>query len=244
MLAISSLYRSSGLVKSSIVFRIVPDGTQHAPGLYYLRLVSGFDSHEYVFKAADWKTGDTNRVAQSNISYSTANNTITVRATGDNNVCLSLDVEKCLYKVRGEYKYLVVKGKNLSSAAGKSYLWWLNGVNKGSQIAPTKVKKADDGDVIVAWDMTRSTLDANNTGDRFSVCQGQTIFGLTSTTGTSVIKNIGFYESVEAFELLTKIVQAQLTEKSTQVYGLDGRRRQGLQRGLNIINRHKYLINK
>ena len=114
------MYDAQGNVKSSIVFRIVPDGTQHAPGLYYLRLVSGFDSHEYVFKAADWKTGDTNRVAQSNISYSTANNTITVRATGDNNVCLSLDVEKCLYNVRGEYKYLVVKGKNLSSAAGKA----------------------------------------------------------------------------------------------------------------------------
>ena len=235
---------ADGSAKTEITFRLTASPTTLIPGLYYVRLVKGYNDHSYIFKARDWVTGDPARVAQANISYDDAENTITVRASGSNNVALSLNYENVDYEINAPQKYLIVKGSQLSRTSGASYLWWLNGVNKGSQIAPTKVKKADDGDVIVAWDMTRSTLDANNTGDRFSVCQGQTIFGLTSTTGTSVIKNIGFYESVEAFELLTKIVQAQLTEKSTQVYGLDGRRRQGLQRGLNIINRHKYLINK
>lgn len=236
------MYDAQGNVKSSIVFRIVPDGTQHAPGLYYLRLVSGFDSHEYVFKAADWKTGDTNRVAQSNISYSTANNTITVRATGDNNVCLSLDVEKCLYNVRGEYKYLVVKGKNLSSAAGKSYLWWLNGVNKWSSVAPSIIKTTDDGQTVFAWLLSDTGLDANCQGDMWNVCQGATIFGLTSTSQTATISYIGFVADVDEF-----ITDVKLPTTSNHVpkgiYNLAGVRLNEPEGHINIIDGKKVYVN-
>ena len=236
------MYDAQGNVKSSIVFRIVPDGTQHAPGLYYLRLVSGFDSHEYVFKAADWKTGDTNRVAQSNISYSTANNTITVRATGDNNVCLSLDVEKCLYKVRGEYKYLVVKGKNLSSAAGKSYLWWLNGVNQGSSVAPSIIKTTDDGQTVFAWLLSETGLDANCQGDMWNVCQGATIFGLTSTSQSATISYIGFVADVDEFITDVKLPTAS-NQAPKGIYNLAGVRLNEPEGHINIIDGKKVYVN-
>ena len=190
---------ASGKVKSALVFKIEPSGTNYAPGLYYLRLMRGYDSHEYVFKARDWVTGDANRVAQSNFTYDTDNNTITIKATGNNNVCLSLDYNNSNYNVRGTKKYLTVKGSGLALTSGKSYLWWLNGVNKGSSVAPSFNRRAADGEQIIAWKISDTNLDANCQGDFYSICQGATIFGLTSLQGTAVINYIGFEEDINAF---------------------------------------------
>ena len=238
------LKQSDGTPKTEITFRLTASPTTFIPGLYYVRLVKDYNDHSYFFRARDWGTGDPGRVAQSNITYDDEANTITVRAKGNNNVALSLDWENTDYEINAAQKFLIVKGSNLSRSSGANYLWWLNGVNKGSQVAPTSTKKAADGDIIVAWDMTRSSLDGHNTGDRFSVCQGLTIFGLTSTTGTSVIKHIGFYESVAAFELATKIEAAQVQKKEPLIYGLDGRRRSHAQQGINIVDGRKYLVTK
>ena len=159
-----------------------------------------------------------------------------MRASGSNNVVLTLDCQGRDYEIDAAQKYLIVKGSNLSRTSGTSYLWWLNGVNKGSQVAPTSTKKATDGDIIVTWDMTRSGLADNNIGDRFSICQGPTIFGLTSTTGTSVIRHIGFYKSVADFENATAITPIAAAPSHHAIYGLDGRRRTRLQRGPQIVD--------
>ena len=193
------LYDSSGKVKDKLVFKIEPAGTQHAPGLYYLRLMRSYDNHEYVFHAPNWVTGDAGRVAQNRISYDTAANTITIKATGDNNVCLSLDYNNCEYYVTDTKKYLVIKGKGLSIVNGKSYLWWLNGVNKGSSVSPSFKGKTDNGEQVIAWKLSDSNLDSNCQGDRWSICQGMTIFGLTAPTGTAIISYIGFEPSVEEY---------------------------------------------
>lgn len=201
------LYDSSGKVKEKIVFKIEPAGTYHAPGLYYLRLMRGYDDHQYVFHAPDWVTGDANRVAQNRISYDTESNTITVKATGDNNVCLSLDYNNCEYYVDGTKKYLVVKGQGLSITSNKSYLWWLNGVNKWSSVAPTYKGRTPEGEQVIAWLLSATDLDGNCQGERWSICQGTTIFGLTAPTGTAVINYIGFEESVEDYlERIKKLV--------------------------------------
>ena len=234
---------ADGSPKSEITFRLTASASTFIPGLYYVRLVKDYNDLSYRFHARDWLTGDPARVTQSNISYDDEANTITVRATGNNNVALQLDYQNHDYEINAAQKYLIVKGSNLSRSNGASYLWWLNGVNKGSQVAPTTTKRATDGDIIVAWDMTRSTLDANNSGDRFSVSQGLTIFGLTSTTGTSVISNIGFYESVAAFELATAITAAAtLPAPAQRIYGLNGLARTSLQHGLNIVGHHKVAV--
>ncbi len=190
---------ASGLVKSSLVFKIEPAGVTYAPGLYYLRLMRGYDSHEYVFKARDWVTGDVNRVAQSNFTYDTDNNTITIKATGNNNVCLSLDYDNCNYFVKGEKGFLTVKGSGLALTSGRNYLWWLNGVNKGSSVDPSFTGTAADGEQVVAWKLSESNLDGNCQGDFYSICQGATIFGMTSLRGTAVISYIGFEASPQDF---------------------------------------------
>ncbi len=198
-LAKEYLLDESGNVKDKLVFKIEPAGTYHAPGLYFLRLMRGYNDHEYVFYAPDWVTGDAGRVAQSNISYDTAENTITIKATGDNNVCLSLDYKNCEYYVTGTKQFLVVKGKGLSATSSKSYLWWLNGVNKGSSVQPTTRKRTDDGDMVIAWKLSSTNLDGNCQGDRWSICEGMTIFGLTALSGTAEISYIGFETSVEDY---------------------------------------------
>jgi len=232
------LVNADGTPKESVTFRIVASATTMCPGLFYLRLLSDYKDNAYTFRASDWITGDAGRVAQSNITYDADANTITVKSgTGANNVCLSLDYAKCDYTVTSGQKYLVVRGRNLSTASGASYLWWLNGVNKASSVPPAIVKTmtvkeplASDPTkfvsrryTVIAWDMTQSGISDNNTGDKFSICSGQTIFGLTSTTGTSVIKHIGFESSVDDYIEAVGIagVETSPTDK-VDVYSLQG----------------------
>ncbi len=190
------LVDSKGNAKKKLTFKIVASPNTMCPGLYYLRLLKDYKDHAYQWNAADWQTGDGGRVAQSNFTYN-SDNTITIKAgTGTNNLCLSLNYENTEDDLlQANQKYLVVIATNAKTTGGSAYLWWLNGVNHGSSVAPTKTQRLSNGTAFV-WDMTTSGLDANNTGDPFSICQGATIFGLTSTTGTSIIRYIGFLDNI------------------------------------------------
>lgn len=191
------LLNADGTVKQKLTFRITASSTTLCPGLYFLRLIkqasaTDISQGSYRFVATDWTTGDAGRVAASNFKYN-ADNTVSVNAgTGNNNVALMLDISKARYTVNGMRKYLVIRGTNLATTSGKSYLWWLNGVNKGSQVAPVVSRKLVNGDFVIIFNTETSGLNANSTGELYSFAQGQTIFGLTSTTGTSVIKEITF----------------------------------------------------
>ncbi len=218
------LKNPDGTPKEKIVFRLEASGNTMAPGLYYLRLLSGYTDNAYKFVANEWKTGDAGRLAQSNISYDTEANQITVKSgTGSNNVCLMMDYANTDYTVKGSQKYLVVKGSNLAMGTGKSYLWWLNGKNVGSQVAPQTVRKLD-GDILVAWDITKSGLDANCQGDKWNFSTGQTIFGLTSTTGTSVISYVGFVSSLDEVTAVQPVAVKGKNSQTGPVYTLDGKR--------------------
>ena len=70
--------------------------------------------------------------------------------------------------------------------------------------------------------MTQSGLADNNSGDTFSICQGATIFGLTSSTGTSTIKHIGFHATLDDIEEAVSIQQIQPTASSPHAYTLSG----------------------
>ncbi len=245
----------AGKAKKQVVFRIVASPTTLCPGLYYLRLVNGHVSTRYVFRATDWTTGDAGRVSRDKFTYDEEANTLTVKAgTGANNVCLMLDYERCDYTASAADKYLIVKGSDLNMSAGKSYLWWLNGTNRGTSVAPTTVKRAADGDVVVAWDITQSGLADNCTGDPYNLCAGMTIFGLTSTTGTSCIRHIGLHDSVNGFMEAQNIASPsiQMKREATNVYTLDGKLLHShitpdeaadkLERGLYIIGQSKRII--
>lgn len=213
--------------------------------------VNQYENITYTFHATDWKTGASNRVPQNMISYDTDRNTITVKAgMGANNVCLQLSANACKQNaVKAEEKYMTVVASNIKTDVGSSYLWWLNGVNNGSEIEPNEVRtfNSPEGQLtLVAWDMTRSTLDKNNIGDAFSICQGNTIFGLTSSTGTSVIYHIGFHQSLDEFiSNFTSIPEIYNSHKATNgdIYNLAGiKTKVPTTPGIYISNGKKFIV--
>ena len=223
------LLDSKGNVKQKLTFKIVASPNTMCPGLYYLRLLKDYKDHAYIWNATDWQTGDAGRVAQSRFTYND-DNTITINSgTGTNNLCLSLLYENVEdYQLTEAQKYLVVVATNVRTTAGSAYLWWLNGVNYGSSVAPTQTKRLSKGTAFI-WDMTQSGLNENNVGNPFSICQGATIFGLTSTTGKSTILYIGFLSSLDNIEEAVSIRSLSATDSekapfagSSTLYDLSG----------------------
>ena len=138
-----------------------------------------------------------------------------------------LDYSHVNYTIDKTQTYLLVRGTNLRTGSGDSYLWWLNGTNKGSQVAPTIQKTItidSQHQQVIAWDMTRSGLYTNFSGERPDICQGQTIFGLTSTTGQSDILDINFVEDVNQYLTTTAIHHPQSTiyHPQSTIYTLQG----------------------
>lgn len=236
---------ATGNAKSKFVVRLTASATTLCPGLYYMRLMRGYDetAGNYRFVASEWTTGDTWRLKAENIKYDNEKNVISVTAPGANNVCLMLDYGKTDYFINKDQIYLVVKGTNLSTASGASYLWWLNGANYGTQVVPDIVKTvSEDGKdyQIIAWDMTKSGLYTNFSGEKPSVCVGQTIFGLTSTdaAGKSDIHLITFAKDVEALVSGISVVETEESPTASS-YSISGIKVENPSDGIYIINGKK-----
>ena len=238
---------SKGNVKTKFKVRLSATGSTPNPGLYYLRLVSGYveNADAYQFHATDWTTGDPNRVSASKFTYDTEHNTITIKAgTGANNVALMMNYEDKEYTISKDQIYLVVRGTNLKTTTGASYLWWLNGINRGSQVAPASVQTITHDGIqqqVIAWNMSTSGLYDNFTDERPFICMGQTIFGLTSTTGTSTIYDINFTTSPSDYLTTTSINTPSTEKHATNSYTLQGIKAQATQKGIYISKGKKKL---
>ena len=209
---------------------LTASATTMCPGIYYVRLMKECDLHAYEFHATDWTTGDAGRVSAQNVTYDEEKNIIHVKASGNNNVCLKMKDEQLDYTIDKSQIYFVVRGTNLDAADTKSYLWWLNGSNYGTQVKPTKTQTltvAGQQETMFAWDMTKSGLYENFSADRPSVCMGWTIFGLTSTTGLTDIHDINFVSSLDDYLAQATAINvpcvATWSQRTGRSYDLQGR---------------------
>ncbi|MBR6320353.1 MAG: glycoside hydrolase family 127 protein [Prevotella sp.] len=235
--------------KTSFTVRLTAASNTLCPGVYYVRLMKDYnaEANAYQFRCTDWTTGDANRVQASRFSYDTDNNTLTVNAgTGANNVALMMKYENLDYDISKDQIYLIVRGTNLKTTTGASYLWWLNGTNRGSQVAPASTQTVNiDGQQqqVIAFNMQTSGLYDNFTQERNSVCMGQTIFGLTSTTGTSTIYDINFVSDADDYVNITTGISAidRTNVPRRQAYDLGGRPAAG-SKGIRITNGKKNLF--
>ncbi|MCR4808250.1 MAG: glycoside hydrolase family 127 protein [Prevotella sp.] len=244
---------AQGAVKTQFVVRLAADKGTMNPGLYYLRLMRGYNptANAYRFQAADWTTGDPWRLPADNISYDTQHNIIKARQTGSNNIALMLRYQEHDYDIDRSQTFLVVRGNGLATGDTDSYLWWLNGSNHGTQVAPA-VRKAISVDgteqTLIAWNMATSGLYENFTGQRPSVCLGQTIFGLTASTtdGSCEIHDINFAESVAAYENAVTGIGAvrTATPAAAPTYNLKGMAVAAPAKGIYIRNGRELLINR
>ena len=239
--------QNDGTVKPRFKVRLAATEGTLNPGLYGLRLMKDYDPtpHAYHFRASDWTTGDAQRIAASAITYDTENNIIHAKSRGNNNIALKLRHESLDYDIAAEQKYLVVRGTGLSTADTHSYLWWLNGVNHGTQVSPSLQKSITVGEqtqTLIAWDMTSSGLYSNFSGTRPSVCQGQTIFGLTSTNGdgSCQICDIDFVADIAHYEhIATAVKNVRNAAQTTTAYTLQGLPATTASRGIIIANGRK-----
>jgi hypothetical protein len=239
---------AQGQVKTRFVVRLSASAGTLNPGLYYLRLMKDYSAtaNAYQFRASDWTTGDANRIPAGNITYDMTNNIIHAKKTGNNNIALMMKYQELDYDINPSQIYLVVRGKGLKTTTGANYLWWLNGSNHGTQVAPATARTItfDAGNqTLVAWNMKTSGIYENFSGDRPNVCLGQTIFGMTSSNsdGSCEIYDINFVESVDEYLAQTTGISStvSLLKSNGTVYDLQGRKNAVLQHGIMIQNGKK-----
>ena len=200
------LRKADGSPKDTITVKFVASGNTPTPGLYYLRLLKDYEpGTPYTFVNRQWISADANRV--NSVEY-LAGNIIKVNGkAGNNNIALQLDMRysDSTY-IKKEQKYLLVRGTSLKLGNGLSYLWWLNGTNKGSQVAPTYNVQGAEGHNYVIWDITRSGLNDYMDEDSIAIsANGKnmiTVFGLTSsaTDRSAMIEDIAFYSPQQAVD--------------------------------------------
>ena len=206
----------------------------------------------YSFRASEWVSGDVNRITAADISYDEENNILKAKKTGQCNIDLQLNYQSLNYEVSKAQKYLVVRGTSLSTADGNAYLWWLNGKNHGTSVKPVVCKTITrDGQqqTLIAWDLPTSGIYENFNSDYPNICQGATIFGVTSTEadGSCEIYDINFIEDVNAYEAGTTTgVQSVIlpAPSSGKIYDLQGRQlaNSPISKGVYIIDGKKVAV--
>lgn len=205
------------------------------------------EEFEYTFVASEWPAGDPGRISPSNVVVDESANTITVNATGDNNVALNFKTDK-IYYLPQPVKYFVIQATGLSTAEGKSYLWWLNAKNNGGQVAPTDIKAGEVTTFI--WDITADATFASGfsaEGKSYLDGTGASTWGWTTTFGLTladpnvpaVISYIGY--ETEDSGVITAINNLRSNAVNGAVYNLAGQRVETARKGLFIVNGKKVI---
>lgn len=202
----------------------------------------------YAFNAKDWTSGDTNRLKVSDITYDEDNNVLKPKSKGTCNIDLMMDYKSVNYNVKKVQKYLLVRGSNLSTDDGSTCLWWLNGINHGTSVKANVMKTIElDGkeQTVIAWDLSASGLYDTFNVDYPNICQGQTIFGVTSTAddGSCEIYDIDFVEDVDAYINTTGISNITNSKSKGDIYDLAGRKVKNLNaKGIYIVDGKKQVV--
>ena len=207
------------------------------------------EEFEYEFVASEWPAGDSNRISSSQVVVDETANTITVSATGDNNVALVFKTDK-IYYLPEPVKYFVIQATGLSTEEGKSKLWWLNAKNNGGEVLPTQIVSGDVTTFI--WDITADATFAsgfNTEGKTYLDGTGASTWGWTTTFGLTladpsvpaVFSYIGY--ETEDSPVVTAISSASMKPATSGIiYNLQGQRVEKAAKGLYIIDGKKVMV--
>ncbi|MBP1531093.1 MAG: glycoside hydrolase family 127 protein [Bacteroidaceae bacterium] len=258
------LTRPDGTPKDTIRVRFTASGTSPTPGVYYIRLLRGYEGMKhYSFVPSQWVSADANRV--NSVEYPGDGSIKVNGKTGSNNIALQLDTRysDSTY-VRPDQNLLLVRGRQLRQGTGYSYLWWFNGCNKSSQVAPTHTYHATGtaNPYYFLWDVTKSGLadywQPNDDQQILVSANGKpmiTCFGLTASnsSGTAYIDDIDFLtpqEAVDRYPELSKTLGLTPTgiplikskREKDKRYDLSGRPVGKGHRGLVVSNGRKHFL--
>lgn len=159
----------------------------------------------YAFNPSDYVSTDDARAPQGKFSY--YDGYFSIAATGPNNVAFKMKESlNDKYYITGDERWFLIKGSNLSTEDGATYLWWINGHNNG-QVPPSYICSYG-GSQYYIWNMEciNSVFSwfRDNTGEKITL-NGRdadwklvTAAGLTALDGNGgTISDIGFYSDKE-----------------------------------------------
>lgn len=167
----------------------------------------------YRFVPTDYVSTDNYRAPQSAFTYD--DQSFTISATGQNNVAFKMGAE-CdgKYYINGTDHWFVAAGSDLKTGTADAYLWWINGANKGTQVAPDYVSTTTDGRQVFVWNLEngnelfswfaavgeRTTLNSNGTGFILAM-------GLTATGSTGTVSDVGYYSDMTIVQAYPQLMQ-------------------------------------
>lgn len=182
----------------------------------------------YLFNPEDYVSTDESRAPQSRFSY--ADQSFTITSTGKNNVAFKMGAN-CdgKYFITGEDHWFVVRGNNLTANSGDAYLWWINGTNHSSQVAPDYSTAINDemffiwnlrnGNALFSWfnaDAERIVLNSNGTG--FILAMGLT----ASSSDGGTVTGVNYFSDMDiavAFPDLMPVLRLSHEQMAEQVRG-------------------------
>ena len=208
------------------------------------------DEAEYAWDATLWVAADPGRISPDKVVVDESANTITVSQTGDNNATLLYRTDKRLYVT--DAKYFAITGKGLSTADGKSYLWWLNNTNNGTQVPPTYLVEDAEGLVYLVWNIEETGLGASFKAPKTYLvgdATWNTVFGLTLADDNvpAVFTYIGYEKEdsqliKDVMALVDGIGQVRVNGTEGTFYNLNGQKVEHPTRGIYIVNGKKVVV--
>ena len=92
----------------------------------------------YSFNPEDYVSTDNARAPQASFFY--GDDYFRIEATGPNNVAFKMKESlNGKYYITGDERWFLIKGSNLSTEDGATYLWWINGHNNHGQVPPSYI---------------------------------------------------------------------------------------------------------
>ncbi len=161
----------------------------------------------YAFNPRDYVSTDNNRAPQDRFSYDDDHGYFRIAATGQNNVAFKMaESHNGEYYITGDERWFLIKGSNLSTADGDTYLWWINGHNNG-QVPPSYICSYG-GSQYYIWNMEciNSVFSwfRDNTGEKITLNGRDADWKLVTAAGLTAldenggtISDIGFYSDKE-----------------------------------------------
>ena len=154
------------------------------------------------FQPTDYVSTDNARAPQSAFSY--GEQSFTVTATGQNNVAFKMGAA-CdgKYFITADDHWLLVSGSELKTSNNSAFLWWINGVNRGTQVPPDYTVTTSDKCQVFVWNLRngnelfswfraideRVVLNSNGTGFILAL-------GLTAVGSVGTVSDVGFYSDI------------------------------------------------
>lgn len=160
----------------------------------------------YQFHCSEFVSTDNSRAPQSVFTYDRQANTLSINASGSNNVAFEMaqgaDGE---YFIENDQTLFLICGQNLQMTASSAVIWWINGYHNGADNPSITASSGSDRFFVwdlkakttmsPAFDFTQEQITISGRGTRFMLAAGLTALRAGMP---GLLKDISYYAPYEA----------------------------------------------